>query len=219
MCAAVGWSNAADNFVVDVQQNYNKVVNLRLQQLVNSYNEAELFYKAYASYFARADVSLLGFSKYMSAHSGHMKTQVLSLTDYINSRGGFIQFTTVQLGDACREVKKELANFDTKPKRKDADICQFQFTNTKKKEVKIGTYNGLYGLEDALAMEKHLMDRIYGVIKKALEYGDGHAKHNIELFLEKERVKTLKDKIDRLRKYGDEDYHLGEYTIDEELKA
>jgi len=225
VCASVEWTKATNNFVVDVHQNYNEIVNLRLQQLVNSYNEAELFYKAYASYFARADIGLNGFSKYMSAHSEHMRNQVLSLTEYINLRGGFIRFTPVKLAAVCGEVRKQLVKLDTKPKRTNADICQFQREKKKRsksKEVQIGAYTGLYGLEDALAIEKsliELLDGPIGAIKTAIDHGDGHAKHVLELYLEKERVKLLKDKIERLRKYGDEEYHLGEYTLDQELMA
>lgn len=82
----------AEPRVLLIKQQYDNRVDNFLDQAVEYYNGLELLYKAYASYYSRADVDLPGFAKYFKDSSHHMIKHALDLSTYINMRGGFVRF-------------------------------------------------------------------------------------------------------------------------------
>jgi len=219
-------------FVPIVAQNYKKEMNVGLENLVFDYLNLELLYKLYASFFSRADVSLPGFSKYFKGHSRHMGGQALALTQYINTRGGVVNFKTMGMVDLCTDVKAATKEFRIRPhgsrpnkRRPMSMICEFIADNKNSKKNRedqhaaiqeiMSTSPGLTGLEDQLAMEHRLMAATLSTVNTAKHYNDPVTKHNMEEFLMLERPAAVTKLISRLRAGGD--YTLTEYEMDMEL--
>jgi len=220
------------DFVSFVDQNYNDRVNNQLGQVVNRYNKLEFAYRAYASYYTRADISLPGFAKFFKSGSKYMMEQASKLTEYINTRGGFLRFHIIKLPEICQNIEDSLIKsfkakemLDSPPTneifRTKARVCRFATKKPMKNQNRDTWQHGLYGLEDALEMEKLLQADLYKAIEiaKLDSTKDLHAKHHLEHdHLNPERVKSTADLVSKLRKYvGDNNYELGQYELDKEL--
>ncbi|XP_005089126.2 yolk ferritin [Aplysia californica] len=246
-----------EGFVQEVQQNYKDRLNSKLEQQVLRYNLHEVAFRAYATYFDRADVDLPGFSHFFKASEQRMREQAVNMTLYVNMRGGRIRFPSIKLKDSCKDISQSLQQLgvtkamvtksETVAARTNPYICNFQsltpFKPQKKKtaaskkwswfqyltrqkaesaQSRENWQSGLFGLEDALAMENSVQEHIYGLIDTARTFKDPFSKHYLEDYAEVqiENIKSTADLLHRLRAYkAEEDYPLGEYLMDKELSS
>ncbi|RUS83971.1 hypothetical protein EGW08_008277, partial [Elysia chlorotica] len=123
-----------------VRQGYNERLNFQLEQQITSYVRQEVAYKAYASYFGRADVARDGFQHFFHDSAKTARKLGLELTQLVNQRGGHVRYPVIQLKDACTHaIEAELAKGEiTKPRfgqpgsaRTEDLICQFLLLNRK----------------------------------------------------------------------------------------
>jgi ferritin len=233
-----------DGFVNEVSHHFDEKLSYQLNRQVMFYHNLELAYRAYAAYFDRADVDLPGFKKLFRQLEGQALKNAVTLTTYINERGGRVRFPETKLDAACNYIntfnEKNTDAASAKPY-----ICCFQSTNdapcsnTKKtdksyvwrdwfsknsndnsedtKEYNWKSKAGLHGLEDALTLEKYINGELLGILKLAR---DPHAKVTIDAFMEHQvdTIQEVADLIAKLRQYlQGEDYPLGEYLLDQEL--
>ncbi|CAL1547168.1 unnamed protein product [Lymnaea stagnalis] len=247
--ALVGVSWQDSGFVGLVNQNFHEKLNSGLEQQILAYHNEELAFRAYASYFARSDVNLPGFKKLMKELQQKAYDNAIQITSYINDRGGRLRFPVVQLKDACNTIGRSLSAFEViQPStgtatRSQPHICNFLSVsheldkNPKKKkdgskrkvdvnqepDVKREDWMaGLYGLEDALALEKSINEGLINLTEEAKKFKDPHAREHLEQIMESQVVliKRLADLVTRLRQYKqDNDYALGEYLLDKQLDS
>jgi len=196
----------------DVLQKFPAKVIKRLELLVTIYNRADIVYKAYAAYFERADVNLPGFGKYFRGHSAHMLHQAKTVMDYLTLRGAFFYINTIDPEYACKYTAKNLKSKD----RVDAKICNFQ-VNGEGSVDDIKT-PGLLALQDAVVIERHILDQIYTGLKLPKQDTDPYTEHFLEKLLTTERVKAIKSLSKRLSLETADAYPLGEYEMDHELQ-
>ncbi|KAK3726849.1 hypothetical protein RRG08_017919 [Elysia crispata] len=116
----------------------------QMSQQISSFVTQEVTYKAYASYFGRADVSLPGIQHYLQSYASTARKQAIELTKLAIELGMHVRYSKIQLSQACAVVGKELRAGDiTKPlaeqpgsARTKPLICQFLLLNRKDKPDK-----------------------------------------------------------------------------------
>uniref|UniRef100_A0A2C9M2D9 Ferritin n=1 Tax=Biomphalaria glabrata TaxID=6526 RepID=A0A2C9M2D9_BIOGL len=242
MFTLIGSSSQQDlGFVRHVSQNFHEKINSKLEQQILSFHNQELALRAYASYFGRADVNLLGFKKLLTGLRDRALDNALSVTTFINDRGGRVRFPVVQLKDACNEITKSLTSYDilhpsfAASGRTQPHICNFLTTSAVSKKRNPADDNdnsdddtrdnwraGLYALEDTLALEKSINNGLINLAKEATKFSDPQTRDHVENFIDKqvEVIQKLAEIITKLRRYQqDDEYNLGEYLINNELES
>lgn len=206
-------------FVEEVRQNYKEVVNTELNKQVTRELTASYVYQAYASFFGRADVSLPGFQKFFSEASKEEREHAQKLIDYVNQRGGFAQFESIDLSTACDAMASSGITFSNS--RTQPCICEFVWT---KSDKECGTIHereyGLQAMEDALALERYVNDMLLKLHRTADGEGDAHLTHILEHEFLEEQVSSIRDfagHVTRLRSFRN-NYALGEYMYDQKLQ-
>jgi len=114
-----------EGFVSQVRQNFQEKLNSQLEQQILSFHNLEFAYRAYAAYFDRADVDLPGFRKFFHNLEERSRASAVSITTYINNRGGRVRFPVVQLKDACNYIEKLHKKQDSSHTAKPF-ICYYQ---------------------------------------------------------------------------------------------
>ncbi|KAH9489935.1 hypothetical protein Btru_038296 [Bulinus truncatus] len=236
-------------FIPLVTQNFHEKLNSKLEQQILAFHNQELAFRAYSSYFGRADVNLPGFKKLLKSLQDRALENALSTTTYINDRGGRVRFPVVQLKDACNEITKALTSYEvihpsySSSSRTEPYICNFLLTPTKNSKYDSGKKSktednddsdmksvetredwmtGLYALEDALALEKSINNGLINLAKESVNFEDPKTRDQVEQYLDKqvEVIQKLAELITKLRKYKqDGDYILGEYLINNQLDS
>ncbi|GFS18404.1 ferritin [Elysia marginata] len=120
-------------FVDIVRQNFKERISFQLEQQIKAYVRQEVTYKAYASYFERADVGLPGLKGFFSSRAKTARKSAFELTELANQRGGHVLFPVIRLKDGCKSIKDELVKGQiTKatdvmfsPARQEPLICHF----------------------------------------------------------------------------------------------
>jgi ferritin heavy chain len=214
------------DFVPNVRQNYAAEINDLLISQIQKELSASFIYQAYASYFQRADVSLSGISKFFAEASLEERTHAQSLIDYINKRGGYTQFDSIDPKGSCEAVLAYLAT-DTSGLDKFGDrrlcICGYVATKNFNEDCgERGTWKeGLMAFEDALAIERYVNEQLLNIHKKADDQDDAHLAHILEHeFLEEQvsSISKLAHFVTRLRSFEKgNNYKLGEYIFDQHL--
>jgi len=219
---AAGWTVSADlGYVSEVQQNYDQTVNDALVEQIKYELTASYVYQAYASFFGRADVALAGFQKFFAAASKEERDHAQTLIDYINQRGGVAQYESINLEKACDAMAANkdvtFSNSRTRP-----CICEMMWTQSDN-ECNLDEDKRQYGLqsmEDALALERFVNDKILSLHKTAGRNNDAHLTHVLEhVFLEEQvtSIRELAGYVTRLRSFKT-NYALGEYMFDQKLQ-
>jgi len=218
--------DTAKGQVASVNHNFDHWFNDQVNQHIQWYYNLEFAFNAYASYFNRSDVALPGFSRFFKESSAHMRDEGLNMTRLVNMRGGFYgRIPELSVNHVCEQLVTYLPDVTRVVGRDSRDrpyICRFLGSKsqmkTNKKHARNKWHNGLYGLEDALAAERTVTDKVYRLI--SLTKKDIHFKHALEHdFLEPERIKSIGDLVRRLRGYSMSQYNLQEYVLDLELGA
>ncbi|KAK7482012.1 hypothetical protein BaRGS_00026704 [Batillaria attramentaria] len=229
------------NYVSEVRQNFHEKSNSDLVGQMAAYQTASLGYMAYASYFDRGNVHLPGFRKFFLAASERALKDSQRLIDYINRRGGRLNFQNIDINDACK-MMDAAGHMELEFPGQDPLICRFLKKSdeydhlkhkTKKKHL-AGTgasqgqsepedwQNGLMALTDALLMERTQLKYLHQFFERPENLRDKHLLHTIEdefLGEQTRRVKKLGDLITRLKLYPEQDYPLGEYVMDLEMSS
>ncbi|CAG5115381.1 unnamed protein product [Candidula unifasciata] len=217
-----------EGFVSNVFQFFSDKVNNRLMEHITMRHNVELAYKAYVAYFDRADVDLPGFKKLFQQLEKDAHDRALSLTSYINSRGGRVRFPVVKLSEACKYIHQYTDKRKSEEKTQPC-ICYFQFQDSTNK-VNIDDYceenwrlqSGLQGVKEALALERSVNNDLIILVGLAISQNDPHSKITIEHVMDQqiETIKKLADLLDKLQGYqqDQEGYSLGEYLVDNEIK-
>ncbi|KAL8567916.1 hypothetical protein ACOMHN_059038 [Nucella lapillus] len=230
-------------YVAEVRQNFAEKSNSDLNNQMAAFQRASFAYMAYASYFDRASVNLPGFRKFFLATSQAALKDSQKVIDYINMRGGHQQFPLLDMSTACKSMKVPADLQDQFPANYKPQICHFTsdpLAPLKKKKSKKQSFSisglfaarqpeqssqedwqkGLMALTDALLLERSLNSQLIDLIKGATQRKDKHLRHMVEdsfLTQQIDRIKKLADVITKLRLYSEQDYPLGEYTIDLEM--
>ncbi|ESO90359.1 hypothetical protein LOTGIDRAFT_178880 [Lottia gigantea] len=79
-----------------IRQNYEMKVNNHLRRQVTLELMASYLYQAYGSFFDRADIALPGVKKFFESSSKEERDHADGLVEYINKRGGNMQFEDVK---------------------------------------------------------------------------------------------------------------------------
>ncbi|CAL1547167.1 unnamed protein product [Lymnaea stagnalis] len=226
VCSSLAYGK---EFVATVRQNYKENINQLLEQQIQKELAASYIYQAYASYFQRADVSLPGIKKFFSDASSEEREHAQSLIDYINQRGGHVQYDKIDLKDACETVMKFVTS-DTSglEEFRDRRMCICGFVATKTINDNCGERSdwkeGLIAFEDTLAIERYVNAQLLDIHKKADDEKDAHLTHILEHeFLEEQvsSINKIAHAITRLRSFeqgSGNNYKLGEYIFDQHLK-
>lgn len=228
--AAASASTDDDNFgyVSMVRQNYEMKVNNHLRRQVTLELMASYLYQAYASFFDRADIALPGVKKFFSESSKEEREHAEHLVEYINKRGGNMQFEDVKLIDACNTLSKEMKKENLQSGRQETCICFFMSQkreeNNKRGDATCSSpvedwRHALIALEDTLVIEKHVNSELLNIHKLASNNNDPHLTNFLEdvyLTEQVDAIKKLGGYITQLRKFTN-DYKLGEYIFDQKL--
>jgi len=219
-----------EKFVKYVTQQYKENINTDLTNQIQKELTASYIYQSYASYFQRADVALPGVQKFFAAASLEEREHAQSLIDYVNIRGGHVEFHKIDLYEACDKIftwAKANSTETTKGEDKPFCICNF-LTNKDLKNVDCGsksddiTRPALMGMTDALSIERYVNQQLLDLHKAADTANDAHLSHILEHeFLDEQvtSINKLGHMVTRLRKFKGSNYQLGEYMFDNELKG
>jgi len=211
------------NHIMEVRQNYRDSINDKIVAQIIKELQASYIYQAYASYFARADVSLPGVKKFFSAASLEERDHAQMLIDYVNQRGGHAQFDNIKLVEACQAV---LNDDDAQDVRSDDGrrMCICSFVAQKQFKKTCGErpvwQSAKLAFEDALATERFVNRLLLDLHKAADAAGDAHLSHILEHHFLEEQVASIADlaaKVTRLRSFKT-NYALGEYIFDQNLQ-
>lgn len=227
---------ANDKFVQYVTQQYKDSINTELTKQIQKELTASYIYQSYASYFQRADVALPGVQKFFAAASLEEREHAQSLIDYVNVRGGHVEFHKIDLHEACGNIYTwAKANSNVTLKKDDNSFCICDFLTNK--EIKIdGTKitcqarndaskpwkSALMGLNDALTIERYVNQQLLDLHHAAETADDAHLSHILEHeFLDEQvtSINKLGHMVTRLNKFKGSNYQLGEYLFDNELKG
>ncbi|XP_013074559.2 ferritin, middle subunit-like [Biomphalaria glabrata] len=183
-------SNSA---VKEVRQNFYHMdeLNTLIKTLFNtSYNLIGM-----ATFYERADVALPGFSKLMSDLWQKEVQLARSMLSYINKRGGYISLFDIPSPSVHETL---LSRLESK--------------------------SGLAGMESALDILKDVNGEALMLHKQATDnkkMSDPHLKFFLEdgiLSQKVQDIETIAQLTTRLKSFSDEDYPLGEYEVDLELR-
>ncbi|XP_052772903.1 soma ferritin-like [Mya arenaria] len=194
------------------------------QKLVSKLNDqityelrASYFYQAYAHYFERSDVALPGFSKWFESASEEERKHATMLMEYINKRGGDVSLNALHYSTLCDDIFQ----FNEYSDRKYACICHFMSGKGMNTSVESSCknrdswQNGLWSMQDTLALERMVNDRLLDLHSLADE--DPHLTHVLEHQFLDEQVEAIKDVNDKITKLTRVGSGLGEYMFDKEL--
>ncbi|KAK7482011.1 hypothetical protein BaRGS_00026703 [Batillaria attramentaria] len=220
LVTAVVGANSNHKFVTEVRQKFKPNINDAIVGQIQKELTASYVYQAYASWFGRADVALPGFQKFFSEASKEERDHAQKLIDYVNMRGGHVQYHPINFNDAC----DVMANATYKmTDRSRACICEFLWTQSRKQcgasqEIQYG----LQAMEDALALERYVNDLLLSLHQQADDAEDPHLTHVLEHeFLEEQvtSIRELAGYVTRLRSFKSSGYALGEYMFDQKLQS
>ncbi|XP_025095033.1 yolk ferritin-like [Pomacea canaliculata] len=210
---------AADTKFVDyVRQNYEANINEELVKQIQRELIASYTYQAYSSFFGRADIALPGFKKFFSEASTEEREHAQKLIDYVNQRGGHAQFSETDIATACDAMADVSILSGTRSR---ACICEF--LRTKSSNECGPSFDGQYGLqamEDALALERFVNQKLLDLHGLADTAGDAHLTHVLEHEFLEEQVSSIRELagfVTRLRSFKT-NYALGEYMFDQKLQ-
>lgn len=206
-------------FVADVRQNYDEAVNEEMTKQIRRELTASYVYQAYASFFGRADIALPGFRKFFEEASKEEREHAQQMIDYVNQRGGVVQYDSIDLSVACDAMANTDITFSDSRTR--PCICEFVWT---KSNNECGSTHerqyGLQAMEDALALERFVNEKILQLHRLADSKGDAHLTHILEHEFLEEQVSSIRDlagHVTRLRSFKT-NYALGEYMFDQKLQ-
>jgi len=212
-------------FVMEVVQNYVFDVNTELVKQIKKELQASYVYQAYASYFQRADVALMGVKKFFSDASLEEREHAQMLIDYVNLRGGHAEFGNIELDSACEAVLGH-QNIINKANNTLMCICNFVAQEPKGQSIRQGCdsdrshwKNALMAFEDALVTERFVNSELLRIHKHADDAKDAHLSHILEHeFLDEQvsSINKLAHYVTRLRSFKG-NYFLGEYLFDQNL--
>jgi len=220
-----GDDDVSPAFVSDLRQNYQANTNNMLVEQITSTLGASYIYRAYASYFQRADVALPGVHKYFEAESRAAQVQADMLTDYINQRGGNNQFKAISLYKACRAVKDSVIDNGRFEERNLFCICDFVSSDKPGHgDDRCGQReywkNALNAFHDALLVERYVNSKLLLMHTKAEQTQDIHLANFLEQHFLDSKVKSihqLAQYVTRLRSFEANSYQLGEHLFDKWL--
>jgi len=210
--------SAESKFVSEVRQNFDSSVNDEIVNQIQYELTASYVYQSYASFFGRADVALSGFQKFFSEASTEERQHAQQLIDYVNLRGGHVQYDSISLQTAC-DAMADLGILSA-PRTRPC-ICEFVWTKSNNecgRDLE-GQY-GLQAMEDALALERFVNQKLLDLHQTADRNGDAHLTHILEHdFLEEQvtSIRELAGYVTRLRSFKT-NYALGEYMFDQKLQ-
>jgi len=212
-------------FVMEVVQNYVYDVNGELVKQIKKELQASYVYQAYASYFQRADVALMGVKKFFSAASLEERDHAQMLIDYVNLRGGHAEFGNIDLESACKAVLNHQNILDASNNTLMC-ICNFVAEEPEGQDIRTGCEsdrshwkNALMAFEDALVTERFVNSELLKIHKIADDAKDAHLSHILEHeFLDEQvsSINKLAQYVTRLRSFKG-NYFLGEYIFDQNL--
>ncbi|XP_071089756.1 yolk ferritin-like [Haliotis cracherodii] len=220
-----------DGYVPLVKQQYAEKINNQIRAQITLELQASYLYQAYASYFDRADVALPGFKKFFLQASKEEKEHAQILIDYVNKRGGSLQFGDIKLLDVCDTIKDLSKTVDLSRRRQQTCICYFvsqkrQMLKTKPDpscmNPRSDWRHGLMAMEDALLIERKVNSELLDLhdIASSGPTKDPHLTHTLEHIYLEEQVESIKkfgDYVAQLSRFTD-DYRLGEYLFDKSLQ-
>ncbi|KAL4231427.1 hypothetical protein ACF0H5_009004 [Mactra antiquata] len=215
--ALVGFCLATYHNVDRIQQNYDEKINSKIVQQIQYELKASYLYQAYSHYFGRADVALPGFAKWFEKASLEERKHATGLIDYVNKRGGQVSFSSLDYSSMCSELDKELSRNWNSFGRNEACICTFMSMKQSSCSDRGSWKNGLYAMQDTLALERFVNKNLLDLHTSAGEYNDVHLAHVLEheyLDEQVEAIKSIGDFVRQLERVGD---GLGEYLFDKDL--
>eukprot|EP00105_Crassostrea_gigas_P020154 XP_011438871.1 PREDICTED: yolk ferritin isoform X2 [Crassostrea gigas] len=208
--------------VKNVRQKFKDTTITALNDQITRELQASYFYQAYSQYFARADVSLPGFSKFFSEASKEERSHAEKLMEYINKRGGDVQMKEIKLQDVCDVVSKGLDSTTLTFTKTTSCICNFMTGDATAlsgidcdKSMRDSWFNGLLAMEDTLVLERYVNEELLKI--HSGHDDDAHLSHVLEHDFLDEQVNAIKeigDKISQLKRAG---MGLGEYLFDQKL--
>lgn len=218
-CIIAATAYADLQFVDDVRQNYDELVNEELTKQIRRELTASYVYQAYASFFGRADVALPGFQKFFSESSKEEREHAQKMIDYVNQRGGIVQYDTIDLSVACDAMATQQIIFSDSRTR--PCICEWVWTKSINEcGSNFERQYGLQAMEDALSLERFVNDMILQLHHTADSKGDAHLTHVLEHEFLEEQVSSIRElagHVTRLRSFKT-NYALGEYMFDQKLQ-
>jgi len=222
-------ANGNDKFVKYVTQQYKDSINTNLTIQIQKELTASYIYQSYASYFQRADVALPGVQKFFAAASLEEREHAQSLIDYVNVRGGHVEFHKIDLHKACEQILSWAKSNSKETTKKDDQpfcVCNFltnkNLTNVVCDKARHDWRPALMGLNDALSIERYVNQQLLDLHKAADTAEDAHLSHILEHeFLDEQvtSINKLGHMVTRLSKFKGSNYQLGEYMFDNELKG
>lgn len=205
-------------FVDEVRQNFDAEVNEQIGLQVQYELVASYLYQSYASFLGRADVALPGFQKFFSEASKEEREHAQKLIDYVNLRGGHVQYDSIDLGKACTFISS--GGILTSP-RIHPCICEKVWTKSSREcSTSLENQFGKQAMEDALSLERVVNQKLLDLHKKADEKGDAHLTNFLEGEFLEEQVNSIREfagHVTRLRSFTT-NYALGEYLYDQKLQ-
>jgi len=218
LTALVATVLAQTRFVSEVRQNFDSNVNDEIVKQIQRELTASYVYQSYASFFGRADVALAGFQKFFSAASTEEREHAQQLIDYVNLRGGHVQYDSIDLATACDAMTD--IGILSGPRSRPC-ICEFVKTRSDNEcGASEQTQYGLQAMEDALALERFVNQALLDLHQVADASNDAHLTHVLEhAFLEEQvtSIRELAGYVTRLRSFKT-NYALGEYMFDQKLQ-
>ncbi|PVD29604.1 hypothetical protein C0Q70_08859 [Pomacea canaliculata] len=216
---------AADTKFVDyVRQNYEANINEELVKQIQRELIASYTYQAYSSFFGRADIALPGFKKFFSEASTEEREHAQKLIDYVNQRGGHAQFSETDVSFSFYLFLLFFPFFNLVVLTQQGFFFQIcEFLRTKSSNECGPSFDGQYGLqamEDALALERFVNQKLLDLHGLADTAGDAHLTHVLEHEFLEEQVSSIRELagfVTRLRSFKT-NYALGEYMFDQKLQ-
>jgi len=213
------------SFVEEVTQNYKANINTLINVQIRKELQASYLYQAYASYFQRADVALPGIQKFFAAASLEEREHAQMLIDYVNTRGGHVQLDNIELNTVCNAVNK-FSKQDTDVDQHKNMLCVCQFVSQKDVAVTCESdhatwSSGLIAFQDALVTERYVNNELLELHRQADLAEDAHLSHILEHHFLDEQVTSINQLmhyVTRLSSFKGDNYRLGEYLFDSNLK-
>lgn len=209
---------AESKYVSEVRQNFASEVNDEIVKQIQRELTASYVYQSYASFFGRADVALAGFQKFFSEASKEERDHAQKLIDYVNMRGGQVQYDSIDLATACAAMAD--LGILSSPRSRPC-ICEFVWTKSNNEcGDNFESQYGLQAMEDALALERFVNQKLLDLHRVADTNDDAHLTHVLEHeFLEEQvtSIRELAGYVTRLRSFKT-NYALGEYMFDQKLQ-
>ncbi|KAK3757729.1 hypothetical protein RRG08_010887 [Elysia crispata] len=221
---------AGQDMVEEVRQNLNQTVNDLLVHQINLELNASYFYQAYASYFNRADVDLLGIGQFFNNQSLEERGHANHLIEYLNKRGGHVTIKRFDLTSTCDTLLNAVQGDGSGLYDRETRMCICNFVangiaNEKcTADSRAAWSESLIAFEDALVLERYENSKLLELHHAAEEADDADLAHLLEHNLLEEQVATIYEiaqLIYRLRLFASGNgtkYKLGEFLLDQEFQ-